>query len=307
MAGNVIYLRRKINTAATLYFPLVLPTTTGAPASTFGLRAATGCTFAAGDAKIGIDGAGMVNTTNLPVEISNGFYSWALTAAELNGQIITVALRDQTGTWVWEDLFFIIETALSLGKVDINNPAGDAISAVSSGGNGNGATLTANGSGSGLIGTAGNTAGASGIRAVAGTGASGAALYLKGAGGGTNTQGMLVDAQGSASGIDATGGASNGHGLRVVGQGSGNGLNGVGGASGYNTNAFDDLEGSEPTTAPVANATFRRILQMLKRRFTNKVTQTATTQTQFRDDGVTSAWTAPVSDDGTTQTKGAAS
>lgn len=70
--------------------------------------------------------------------------------------------------------------------------------------------------------------------------------------------------------------------------------------------ALNCLEGSEPTTVIAANASFRQTLQHLKRRFFNKVTQTVANQVILRDDNATTLETLPVSDDGTTQTKGRA-
>lgn len=71
---------------------------------------------------------------------------------------------------------------------------------------------------------------------------------------------------------------------------------------------WDDLEGGEPTVSIAGNATFRQIMQHLKRRFFNKVTQTTSLQTVFRDDSSTVLETMVVSDDlpTLTQTKGRA-
>lgn len=66
------------------------------------------------------------------------------------------------------------------------------------------------------------------------------------------------------------------------------------------------LEGAEPTAAVAANASFRVLLQHAKRRFFNLVTQTVANQVIKRDDNTTTLETLPVSDDGTTQTKGRA-
>ena len=71
---------------------------------------------------------------------------------------------------------------------------------------------------------------------------------------------------------------------------------------------WDDLEGTEPLVPIGGNASFRQIMQHLKRRFFNKVTQTTSLQTIFRDDNSTVLETMVVSDDLTTltQTKGRA-
>lgn len=71
---------------------------------------------------------------------------------------------------------------------------------------------------------------------------------------------------------------------------------------------WNELEGAEPAVALAANATFRQIVQHLKRRFFNKVTQTTSLQTIFRDDSATILESMVVSNDLTTltQTKGRA-
>lgn len=112
----------------------------------------------------------------------------------------------------------------------------------------------------------------------------------------------VVNTAGDAIVAQSTGG--NGNGIIATGQGSGSGIFGVAGATGKIANLLDTLEGSEPTTAVPNNSTFAQIMQYHKRRFFNKVTQTITTQTVFKDDSATTLTTMPVSDDGTTQTKG---
>lgn len=70
---------------------------------------------------------------------------------------------------------------------------------------------------------------------------------------------------------------------------------------------FYMLEGTEPTGAPDADSSFRAIMQAVKRRKFNKVDQTATEQTVYKDDGTTECHTSTCSNDGTTMIKGAAS
>lgn len=66
---------------------------------------------------------------------------------------------------------------------------------------------------------------------------------------------------------------------------------------------FDEREGTEPV-GPISNdANFRQIMQYLKRRFLNNVTQTSTTQSIFKDDSTTVLTTMAVADDGVTQSK----
>lgn len=174
---------------------------------------------------------------------------------------------------------------------------------------------TGGATGAGIQGTGGATSGP-GIR---GTGTAGNSAGIEGAG-----QGTAAGVQGSGgasngSGIKGTGGATNSAGIEGVGLGTGGGIKGVGGATGYGiegqgnagggtaaakiTNLFSQEEGSEPTVVINDLATFGVILQHLKRRFTNKMTQTATVQTWYRDNSSTTLQTCAVSDDGTTQSK----
>ncbi len=69
-------------------------------------------------------------------------------------------------------------------------------------------------------------------------------------------------------------------------------------------NILEVAQPAEPTTAPSSTDSYAKILQHLSRRFFNKVTQTSTVQTQYKDDSATALWTATCADDGTTQTKG---
>ena len=65
--------------------------------------------FVTGDVKISKDGAGMVNTANLPV--ANG-YGWSLTlsATELTAKCIRLEIIDQTNPKIWLDIAEFIET-----------------------------------------------------------------------------------------------------------------------------------------------------------------------------------------------------
>jgi len=70
---------------------------------------------------------------------------------------------------------------------------------------------------------------------------------------------------------------------------------------------WDELEGAEPAIVIPANASFRTIMQTLKRRFFNKATQTADLFTLYRDDSTTVLHTQVTSYDGVTQSKSRAS
>jgi hypothetical protein len=108
--------------------------------------------------------------------------------------------------------------------------------------------------------------------------------------------------------VDATALGGNSSGISAKGVGTGKGLNLAHNSdNSLMTNLFDTLEGTEPSAAVSSNATFGQILQNLKRRFFNLVTQTSSVQTMYRDDSVTSLQTMACSNDGTTQSKGKAS
>lgn len=59
-----------------------------------------------------------------------------------------------------------------------------------------------------------------------------------------------------------------------------------------------------PTAAPAANASMKAILAWLLMKSRNRITQTATTQTLYADDGTTPVATSTVSDDTTTAVRG---
>lgn len=61
---------------------------------------------------------------------------------------------------------------------------------------------------------------------------------------------------------------------------------------------------SELTSVPAANASLDKKIRWLFLLARNKITQTATTQTVYADDGTTTVATSTVSDNGTTATRG---
>lgn len=230
------------NTAVTLNFSLSTaaadtPYTGAAPATT--------------DVSIILDEAVAINPAAAPVSEGVGIWSLALTAAETNGNRVSIAIDNANIDCCW----IFCETALNLESVTVNNAAGSAITATSAGSNGHGIVASGNGTGAG-------------VRAVAGA---------------------------TGAGLIAVGGATSGVGLSASAT-----------ASSEITNIFNVTESAEPTSAITNLATMMSIFQHLKRRFFNKVTQTTTTQTMYRDDSSTSLETMAVSNDGVTQTKGKA-
>lgn len=69
-------------------------------------------TLAAGDFKVDIDGAGYNNFATLPTvsPASTTSVLVSLSAAEMNGDIITIAAIDQTANKEWADLGLCIQT-----------------------------------------------------------------------------------------------------------------------------------------------------------------------------------------------------
>lgn len=120
---------------------------------------------------------------------------------------------------------------------------------------------------------------------------------------GGNTNAIEAIGVGSGHGFAGTGGNSAGDGFHGVGAGGGSAANfGGSGAS----LSWDDLEGAEPSGAPPANATFRQLLQYLKRAALNYATETAGERKVYKDDSSTVLLTQQVTNDGTTRTRGRA-
>lgn len=114
-------------------------------------------------------------------------------------------------------------------------------------------------------------------------------LFAKG------SSGIRGEAQGAA-----------GHGVQGVGIGSGFGMSASAASAGpaFSNNFFTQLEGPEPSTLPGDNEAIGRILQYLKRRETNRVTQDSNFQTWYKDNSITVMTKRAVSDDTVTQTQG---
>ena len=69
-------------------------------------------TLAAGDFKVDIDGAGLTNFTNLPTvsPAASVLVAFSMTAAEMNGDVITMVCIDQTSPKEWADFVLSIPT-----------------------------------------------------------------------------------------------------------------------------------------------------------------------------------------------------
>lgn len=108
--------------------------------------------------------------------------------------------------------------------------------------------------------------------------------------------------------VDATAIGGNTSGMSLKGVGTKYGLEVLHNSSNILLhNLLDIIEPAEPSTSWAAGGSVIKMLQLLTRRFFNKVTQTSTQEKQYKDDASTVLMTMTCSDDGTTQTKGAAS
>ncbi len=105
----------KYNQAKTITFDLVAPD---------GVDLIVNATFAAGDVVIMKDEGAEANTTNLPTDEGSG-YSLVLTATEMSAARIRIYIIDQTGTKIWLDISFGIETyghASAEHEFDLDSP-----------------------------------------------------------------------------------------------------------------------------------------------------------------------------------------
>jgi hypothetical protein len=207
-----------------------------------------GTAWASGDATISKDGGAVANTTNTPAQVTaSGFiHSITLTAAEMQANVVIVAIRDATASEVFGPITLLIYNVLTLGQLVLD------------------------------------------------------ASQL------TNQPGLKATGVGSGAGIQATGGTS-GAGVKATGAGSAYGLEVAGASTAFYTNLLKGVPASENVTVPTDIVTYEQQLQALVKRFYNLVTQDSSNQKVYRNDAATVFATMPVSDDGTTQSKGKAS
>jgi hypothetical protein len=77
----------------------------------------TSPTLAAGDVKVSIDGGNFTNVGTLPTQIqTTGVLVGSLTAAEMNGNVITLLFHDAAGA-EWCDLLVVIETVTAVAML----------------------------------------------------------------------------------------------------------------------------------------------------------------------------------------------
>lgn len=229
----------------------------------------TGAAPGVGDCKIGLDGTAPANTTNLPTHNGSGVWSLVLTAAETIARYANVVIQNGAATYYPVNIAIACE--LRVGPVEVN------------------------------VASQGSLGADENAIAVAGIG-TGAGLRLVGGATGDGIQ--AVGGATSGAGIAASTQAGNSNGISAGGRGTGVGFAATHATdNSLMTNLFDTLEGTEPAGAIAANSTFKQVFQYLKRRFSNKVTQTNSARTWYKDNSSTVLQTQTVSNDGTTQTQ----
>jgi hypothetical protein len=204
---------------------------------------------------------------------------------------------------------------IACAQLNATNPSGIAfvmsgatigcsMNADQSPGSGSGWEVTGKGSGAGLI-IQGGSSGGTAVQAYGFGGGNaldleafggGVGVYLYGSGAGNQAL-LLQTESGDAVYLNPTGG----HGLTAAGDGAGK----------HDVNlAGDGLVGgsivqtSDLAAVPAAAASLADALSWLHMLARNKVTQTATTETVYKDDGTTAAATSTKADNGTTFTRG---
>lgn len=101
------------------------------------------------DIWISKDGGAAANATNAFTAVSNGIYTWAVTATEMQATRLLVNVYDATAAAIFRPISIVILTKLQLGQVDVD--------ATQIGGNVTAMILQGVGTGSGLLGTGGAT------------------------------------------------------------------------------------------------------------------------------------------------------
>lgn len=305
--NSIFHYKRFYGTEITVRFTLETP-------AGGGLVTSAATIFDAGDFKISKDGGALTNTTNLPTQITAGqpLYSLVLTDVEMAASEVIVTGRD-VATGSYQPVTIVITTRETFSQLYItSSPIGGDTPAVVITGIGTSAGIQIQGGigGGPGISSQGFSDGP-GIKAF--NDESGDGLYARGGTLGGN--GINAIGQGNLNGMTIQAGATNGNALYLLGNGTnptvkientstGNGVNvTIAGASATRSNFFDDIY-TDITAAPVAGVTtIKQAIGLLIARFFNKVTQSATTQSICNTVGTVKA-TAPMTDDGITQTKG---
>lgn len=202
----------------------------------------TGVAPLAADIWISKDGGAAANATNAAVAISNGFYAWTATAAEMQAANISISIYDATASAIFLPVYIMVETELALGNIVVDASQKTNTHAVSVAGVGTGSGINTVGgvSGHGLYAQGGATIG-NGIE-----GRATASAYAGFAGFGFGTgDGMSLKGGLTGHGLEATGGDTTGNGFQGVavgsgyagiagfGAGTGPGISGAGGPDGH--------------------------------------------------------------------------
>lgn len=144
----------KYGTATTFMFALEDITDAEAPF--------TGVAPLTADIWISKDGGAAANATNAFTAVSNGIYTWALTATEAQATRLLVNVYDATASAIFKPISILIQTKLQLGQIDVDTTQiGGNVTALLLQGVGTGSGLLATGgaTGDGLEGVGGATSG----------------------------------------------------------------------------------------------------------------------------------------------------
>lgn len=142
----------KYGTATTFYFSLEDITDAEAPF--------TGVAPLTADIWLVKDGGAAANATNAFTAISNGVYSWAATATEMQATRLHVNVYDATASAIFKPITVLILTKLQLGQIDVDATAiGSNTNAIIGTGVGTGAGLATTGgaTGNGILTTGAGT------------------------------------------------------------------------------------------------------------------------------------------------------
>lgn len=298
----------KFGQASSFFFTLSAPSSSNSDRL---VTTAPGLLFVAGDIKVSTNGAAFTNLTNAIVQTAaaNPTYAIILTATEMAGDQIAVQIVDQDGP-AFRDAMIIIRTKLNLGQLDID-ATGLSVA------NGTAMTLTGKGTGHGLEAIGGTTGfdikgiiaehfqrvsvcqlNAVGNKVRLDAGASATNDYYNGSvvmivdGTGAGQSRVIIDYDGTTK--DATADSA-----WATTPTTGSIALIMGGDRPWDISPSDEL-----TAVPSSTASFGAKLQFLFQRFAFRITQTATTQTWFKQDSSTALASRSVLDNGVTQDLG---
>lgn len=272
MSSSISYFSNKLRAqGVTLYFPLTRPLNVDLTEDFI----TTPAVHVAGDTQVSKDGGAFANTSNGFAYEGNGIYSLALTASEMDADVVLVTVVDSAAK-VWKDHLLQVETLRSADGVlrqELAAAGGASTITLDSG------ASAVNDFYKGCL-----------VAIVGGTGA-GQCRAIRSYVGATQ---VATVGRAWATNPDATS-------LYVILPGGEVQLDPYG-----VDDVWDESEGAEPSSAIASNATFRAILQHFKRWAFNRATATNAARTTYKDNSVDVLATQTFSSDGVTSDRGKA-